>query len=82
MGPAPGARYLFETIGLFVIFLCNLPKYLYRIALAWYHKKRIPSYKHIFNIPKEVDKPIHIKLIGLAAILFFIITLAILSLFE
>jgi hypothetical protein len=81
MGPAPGAHYLFETIGLFVIFLCNLPKYLYRVALAFYHKKRIPSYKHIFHIPQSVEKPFQIKLIGFAAIVFFFMAVAVLSLF-
>ncbi len=77
MGPAPGRRYLFETIGLFIIFSCNLPNYIYRVALALYQKKRLPSYKHIFQVPKSVEKPHHIKLIGFGAIVLFFLVIAI-----
>jgi hypothetical protein len=67
-----GAPYFFEILGLLVIYLRNMPNYIYRFIRAALRNKPVPSYKYIFHIPKNLDKPIYVRLIGFGVIVFVI----------
>lgn len=62
-----GLPAFLEIIGLLIIYLYNLPRYGYYLIKSAYYKKRLPSYRYIFYIPKAIDKSV--KLIGFITII-------------
>lgn len=61
-----GLPAFLEIIGLLVIYLYNLPRYSYYLIRSVYHKRKLPSYRYIFYVPKTIDKSV--KLIGFITI--------------
>jgi hypothetical protein len=49
-------KYFFTIVGLLLIYLYNLPRYLYWLVRSIYLKSPMPSYRYIFYVPKAVDE--------------------------
>jgi len=66
-----GLPAFLEIIGLLVIYLYNLPRYGYYLIRSVYHKRKLPSYRYIFYVPKAIDG--WVKLIGFITIIVTIV---------
>ena len=64
-------RYVLRTIGILIIWIVNLPIYLYRLLKAKFNGDPLPPFRSIFVIPQAVDR--WLSVIGICFIVFLII---------
>ena len=64
-------RYLFRVIGIIIVWIVNLPIYLYLLLKAKTKGEPLPPPRRIFFIPPSVDE--WVSVIGLCAFILFII---------
>jgi hypothetical protein len=48
--------YLFEIIGIFIVWIINIPVYLFRLIMALIRRNPVPPVRSLFYVPKSFDQ--------------------------